>query len=95
MVYLPPKETRIDMCLICRGLKNNKLSVEEAREKYEDMLDLIDEDHQEVIEDLLAEFEEDENYWNKATKDYYLKDSDEDDIESIEDTLYDDEFEDD
>ena len=81
------------MCLICRGLKKGKLSLEEAREKYEDMLDLIEEDHQEVIEDLLAEREEEENYWSSATRDFYRKDEDldEDDIEKI----YHDDYQDD
>lgn len=82
------------MCLICRGLKKGKLSIEEAREKYEDMLDLIDEDHQEVIEDLLAEYEEEANYWNSARRDYLRRDEDEIDEEALEDALYDDEYED-
>ena len=80
------------MCLICRGLKKGKLSVEEAREKYEDMLDLIDEDHQEAIEDLLAEYEEDANYWSSAKRDYYRKDNDDyDEEQAIEDALYEEE----
>jgi alpha-glucuronidase len=83
------------MCLICRGLKKGKLSVEEAREKYEDMLDLIDEDHQEIIEDMLAEFEEDANYWRSATRDYLRKDNDDpDEEEAMEEALFDDEYED-
>lgn len=82
------------MCLICRGLKKGKLSIDDAREKYEDMLDLIDEDHQEVIEDLLAEYEEEQNYWSNATKDYYRKDNDDfDEDEAIEDALHEDDFE--
>lgn len=77
--------------MICRGLKKGKLSVEEAREKYEDMLDLIDEDHQEVIEDLLAEHEEEANYWSSATKDFYRKDDlDLDEDEAIEESLTED-----
>ena len=84
------------MCLICRGLKKGKLSVDEAREKYEDMLDLIDEDHQEVIEDLLAEYEEDANYWRSAKIDYYRKDNDDyDEEQAIEDALYEEEDEED
>ena len=61
------------MCMICRGLKNNKLSAEEAKEKYEEFLDLdlIDEDHQEEIESLIAEAESDELYWLSAKKDYF------------------------
>ena len=76
------------MCMICKGLKNNKLSVEEAREKYEEMIDLIDEDHQEHIENLLAEAEEELNYWDTSSKltreEYY----DQDDLDdAIEDQL--------
>lgn len=76
------------MCMICKGIKNNKLSVEEAREKYEEMIDLIDEDHQEHIENLLAEAEEELNYWDASSKltreEYY----DQDDLDdAIEDQL--------
>jgi hypothetical protein len=48
------------MCMICRGLKNHKLSIEEAQEKYEEFveMELIDEDHQEEVEELIAEAEE-------------------------------------
>ena len=84
------------MCLICRGLKKGKLSLEEAREKYEDMLDLIDEEHQEAIEDLLAEYEEEQNYWNSAKRDYYRRDNDDyDEEEALDEALIDDEYEDD
>ncbi len=83
------------MCLICRGLKKGKLSVDEAREKYEDMLDLIDEDHQEVIEDLIAEREEEENYWRSATRDYFRRNSDDDiDEEEALDEAYNEDYED-
>lgn len=60
------------MCMICSGIKNNKLTLDQAREKYEEFieLDLIDEEHQEEIEMLLAEAESDEFYWNSAKKDY-------------------------
>lgn len=84
------------MCLICRGLKKGKLSLEEAREKYEDMLDLIDEDHQEVIEDLLAEYEEEQNYWINAKREYYRRDNDDyDEEDALDEALIDDEYEDD
>ena len=45
------------MCMICRGLKNNKMTIEQAEEKYQEFLelDLLDEDHQEVVEELIAE----------------------------------------
>jgi hypothetical protein len=88
------------MCMICKGLKNNKLSVEEARERYEEMIDLIDEDHQETIENLLAEAEEELNYWdttNKIVRDEYYEDDDIaideqlEEIEEPEEDSYDDE----
>jgi len=88
------------MCMICKGLKNNKLSVEEARERYEEMIDLIDEDHQETIENLLAEAEEELNYWdttNKIVRDEYYDDDDIaideqlEEIEEPEEDSYDDE----
>ena len=82
------------MCLICRGLKKGKLSLEEAREKYEDMLDLIDEDHQEVIENLIAEKEEEENYWSNATRDYLRRDDDYDEDEAVEEAMYEEDYED-
>ena len=73
------------MCMICKGLKNNKLSVEEARERYEEMIDLIDEDHQETIENFLAEAEEEINYWNTSSRltreDFYNEDDLDDAIE--------------
>lgn len=76
------------MCMICKGLKNNKLSVEEAREKYEEMIDLIDEDHQEHIENLLAEAEEELNYWDVTSKLVREEFYDEDDLDdAIEDQL--------
>ena len=30
------------MCMICRGLKNNKMTVEQAEEKYQEFLDILD-----------------------------------------------------
>lgn len=85
------------MCMICRGLENGKLSVKSAREKYEEMLDLIDEEHQEDIENLLAEHEDTVDSWNTAVKYFTKEDSfyndddvDEDDIYEEEDDSYDD-----
>lgn len=77
------------MCMICSGLKNNKLSIEQAKDKYEEFLelDLIDEDHQEEIESLLSEAENDQFYWSSAKKDYLR--SRQDYEEEIED-LFDD-----
>ncbi len=68
------------MCMICRGLKNHKLTVEEAEEKYQEFLelDLLDEDHQEVVEELIAEALDDLAYWDLAKKDIYRRDADDD-----------------
>jgi hypothetical protein len=62
------------MCVICRGLKNNKMSLQEATEKYEEFLelDLLDEDHQEEVEELIAEAESELSYWdNKLDQSAY------------------------
>lgn len=77
------------MCMICRGLQTGKLSVKEATEKYEDMLDLIDEDHQEEIEELLAEQQDEQDYWDDATRDYFKMENDDymDEEEAIEESL--------
>lgn len=81
------------MCMICSGLKNNKLSIQQAKEKYEEFieLDLIDEEHQEEIESLISEAESDEMYWVTAKKEYLRSRNDyEDDLECLEETEYDD-----
>jgi hypothetical protein len=59
------------MCMICKGLEKGKFSPEDAREKLEEFvdLDLLDEDHQEEVESLIAEAEEEEFYWASAKKD--------------------------
>lgn len=64
--------------MICRGLKNGKLSLDEAREKYDEFieLELIDEDHQEKVEELIAEAEEEAFYWSSAKKDFYMAQDD-------------------
>jgi hypothetical protein len=66
--------------MICRGLKNNKITVEQAEEKYQEFLelDLLDEDHQEVVEELIAEALDDLAYWDLAKKDLYRKDFEDD-----------------
>ena len=73
------------MCTICRSLQRNKISIQEAREKYEEMMDLIDEDHQEEIENVLAEAEEELMYWKDSTKflneNYYEQDDEDHPIE--------------
>ena len=85
------------MCMICRGLENGKLSVKSAREKYEEMLDLIDEEHQEDIENLLAEHEDTVDSWNTAVKyftkedSFYSDDIEDESYDEEEDDSYDDE----
>ncbi len=57
--------------MICKGLEKGKFTPEDAREKLEEFvdLDLLDEDHQEEVESLIAEAEEEEFYWASAKKD--------------------------
>ena len=81
--------------ILKKGLESGKYEVEEAREKYDDMMDLLDEEEQEKIEDLLAEYEEDKFYWTEAKKDYYRKDDDIVEEDLLDEALIDDEFEDD
>ena len=59
------------MCMICKGMEKKKFTPEEARDKLEEFvdLDLLDEEHQEVVESLIAEAEEEEYYWASAKKD--------------------------
>lgn len=59
------------MCMICKGLEKGKFSPEEAMEKLEEFveLDLIDEEHQEVLESMIAEAQDEEYYWASAKKD--------------------------
>jgi len=75
--------------MICSGLKNNKLSIKDAIKKYEEFLDLdlIDEEHQEEVEELLAQLEEDEYYWDTAKKDYFRSKEDYVDSDYDEDFL--------
>lgn len=82
------------MCMICRGLKNNKLSIEEAIEKYEEFieLELLDEDHQEKVESLIAEAEEEAYYWSSAKKDYLIQQDDFDEDDLLEEELANDEY---
>lgn len=91
------------MCMICNGLKRNKLTVKEAQEKYEEFLDLdlIDEEHQEEVEELISEHEENDFYWKSAQKDYLRSREDyndnlvsDDDLPADEDFMDDLDFED-
>lgn len=77
------------MCMICKGLSRNKFTPEEAREKLEEFvdLDLLDEDHQEVVESLIAEAEDEEYYWSSAKRNT-RKLEDYDDEDSLEEDEY-------
>ena len=87
------------MCLICRGLKNHKMSIEEAEERYQEFLelDLLDEEHQEKVEELIAEAADELAYWDLAKKDVlreaYGEDEDFDENELIHDEVSEDELE--
>jgi len=68
------------MCVICKGLKNKKMSIQEAEEKYEEFieLDVLDEDHQEVVEELIAMTQDEIDYWDLAKKDALQQEIDDD-----------------
>jgi len=84
------------MCMICKGLELRKYSATEARERFEEMYDLIDEDHLEEVEELLAEYEDEEDYIADATRSYYNRDDEpEFDEDELEDGFHEEEFEDD
>ncbi len=57
--------------MICKGLEKGKFSPEDAMQKLEEFvdLDLISEDHQEIVESLIAEAQDEEYYWTAAKKD--------------------------
>ena len=76
--------------MICKGLEKGKFTPEDAREKLEEFvdLDLLDEDHQEEVESLIAEAEEEEFYWASAKKDVRK-------YEDYDDEEYSEEYEDD
>jgi hypothetical protein len=56
------------------------MSIEEAEEKYQEFLelDLLDEDHQEKVEELIAEAADELAYWDLAKRDVYRRDYDDD-----------------
>lgn len=56
--------------MICKGLQRGKFTADEARDKLEEFvdLDLLDEDHQEIVENLISEVEEEDYYWSNAQK---------------------------
>jgi len=79
--------------MICKGLEKGKFSPEDAREKLEEFvdLDLLDEDHQEEVESLIAEAEEEEFYWASAKKET-RKFEDYDEEEYVDEEEYEDSF---
>jgi hypothetical protein len=81
--------------MICKGLEKGKFSPEDAREKLEEFvdLDLLDEDHQEEVESLIAEAEEEEFYWASAKKDV-RKYEDYDDEDYVDEEDYQEDFSD-
>jgi hypothetical protein len=81
------------MCMICKGLEKGKFSPDDAREKLEEFvdLDLLDEDHQEEVESLIAEAEEEEFYWASAKKDV-RKYEDYDDEDYVDEEEYQEDF---
>jgi hypothetical protein len=81
--------------MICKGLEKGKFSPEDAREKLEEFvdLDLLDEDHQEEVESLIAEAEEEEFYWASAKKDV-RKYEDYDDEDYVDEEVYQEDFSD-
>jgi hypothetical protein len=79
--------------MICKGLERGKFSPEEAREKLEEFvdLDLLDEEHQELVESLISEMLEEEYYWESAKKNTRkYEDYDENDEYLNEDEYYED-----
>lgn len=56
------------------------MTIEEAEEKYQEFLelDLLDEDHQEKVEELIAEAADELAYWDLAKRDVYRSDYDDD-----------------
>lgn len=73
------------MCMICKGLERGKFTPEQARDKLDEFVDLelLDEDHQEIVESLIAEQEEEDFYWDSAVRDT-RKYEDYDDEEFVE-----------
>jgi hypothetical protein len=56
------------------------MTIEEAEEKYQEFLelDLLDEDHQEKVEELIAEAADELAYWDLAKRDVFRRDYDDD-----------------
>lgn len=81
------------MCMICKGLEKGKFSPEDAREKLEEFVDLelLDEDHQEEVESLISEAEEEEFYWASAQRDV-RKYEDYDEDEFLDESQYGDDY---
>lgn len=77
---------------LVKRIDQNKISAEEARNIYDEIFDELDEDQQELLENKIAEIEEEEHYWEmtkKITSKEFYEDTDD---EAVEDQLqeYDD-----
>ena len=69
---------------LIKRIDQNKISAEDARYLYEEIADELDEDQQEILENKIAELEEQEHYWEttkKITSKEFYEDEDEDSIE--------------
>lgn len=82
------------MCMICKGLERGKFTPEEAREKLEEFvdLDLLDEEHQEKVESIIAELEEEEYYWASAKKNTRRYEDYDDNDEYVDEEEYSDSY---
>lgn len=82
------------MCMICKGLESGKLAPEDAREKLEEFveLDLLDEEHQEIVEAHIAEIEEEEYYWASAKISTRKFEDYEDNDEAVNEAEYSDDY---
>lgn len=77
---------------LVKRIDQNKISAEEARNIYDEIFDELDEEQQELLENKIAELEEEEHYWEmtkKITSKEFYEDADD---EAVEDQLqeYDD-----
>lgn len=71
---------------LVKKIDQNKISAEEARNVYDNIFDELDEEQQELLENKIAELEEEEHYW-ELTKKITSKDFYDDNEEAVEDQL--------
>lgn len=72
---------------LIKRIDQNKISAEEARIICDEIFDELDEEQQELLENKIAELEEEEHYWEmtkKITSKEFYEDTDE---EAVEDQL--------